>query len=262
MPKILVYSTFYGLPSFTKESIKNHLFYCLKHGYDYIPEIGEKPTWRQFSWAKILLGIKHLKSNRYDAIFWMDADSWFLNDTIKLEYFLDNHQEPIQFSGDENDIFNGGHFLLKNNDLSIKWLEDCWQICETKDDHFITTHKDQFHLFDQPGILAVLGGAKPKEPNTWASGFNAINGFPGNNLRAHKNFKEFFSPMDPHNCEAARSLICQEWRPHCIVHPQRAMNSYPWHMNWDDFIIHFVGNTKHLMQEWHGKFNFYPKQKS
>ena len=25
----------------------------------------------------------------------------------------------------------------------------------------------------------------------------------------------------------------------------------------DDFIIHFVGNTKHLMKDWRSQFNFY-----
>ncbi|MFS6818059.1 hypothetical protein AAF134_01395 [Synechococcus lacustris Tous-12m] len=161
---ILVYSTFYGLPSFTRDSIANHLDYCNKHQYDYFPDFREKPTERQFSWAKVLLGIQLLESNKYEAIFWMDADSWFLNPHIRLEDWLHNHPEPIQFTGDENDVFNGGHFLLRNCPESIEWLKACWQICHSTDPRFVTTHKDSHHLFDQPGILAVLGEPIPKTP--------------------------------------------------------------------------------------------------
>ncbi len=256
--RVLVYSTFYGIPAFTKASIKNHLHYCIKHNYDYIPDFISKPTSRQFSWAKILLGIKYLKTDSYDLIFWMDADSWFLNSSISLESICDDKEEPIQFSGDENDVFNGGHFLLKNHPKSISWLEDCWKICETTDDRFLTTHKDETHLFDQPGILSVLGGANPDDSATWANGFNAINGFPGNYLRVHKDFQINYSPTNYARSLAARSLICDKWRPFCYVHPQRIMNSYPWDMENDDFIVHFVGNTKHLMTDWRDRFNFYP----
>jgi len=257
-PRILVFSTFYGLPSFTKASMKNHLSYCLKHGYDYIPDFLKKPTIRQFSWAKLQLALIHLRSKKYDAIFWMDADSFFLNSNIKLECFLDLDQIPIHFSGDENDIFNGGHFLLRDHPESLAWVQECWRICEIQEPRIVTTHKDDHHLFDQPGILALLGGADPSDPSTWADGFNSVNGFPDNPYRRHKNFQDTYAPSNPSNCEAARSLICDRWRPYCYVHPQRTMNSYPWSMGADDFIVHFVGNTKHLMEEWHARFNFYP----
>lgn len=255
--RLCVYSTFYGIPSFTKDSIRNHLAYCNRNGYSYRPFLLDKPTSRQFSWAKILLGLELLRSNRWDAIFWMDADSWFLNNNITLHEWL--HQpEPIQFTGDENDVFNGGHFLLKNCTESIEWLECCWQICETSDPNFVTTHKDEVHLFDQPGIIAALAGADPADPSTWAPAFNAINGYPGNPLRKHHDFQERFAPINEDNCETARSLICERWRPYCLVRPQNSMNSYPWALGDKDFIVHFVGNTKHLMQEWRHRFSFYP----
>lgn len=256
--RILVYSTFYGIPDFTKDSIKNHLAYCLRHGYDYIPEIGKKTISRQFSWAKISLGLHYLVNCSYDAIFWMDADSWFLNQQVHLESFLDRWQEPIQFSGDENDIFNGGHFLLRNCAKSVQWLRECWAICETRDPRFHTTHKDARHLFDQPGILAVLGGANPNDPSTWAEGFNAINGFPGNPYRVHKQFQSEYAPLNESKAAAARTLICERWRPFCLVHPQYAMNSYPWSLVGNDFIVHFVGSSKGYMAQWKNKFIFYP----
>lgn len=255
---ILVYSTFYGLPDFTSISIKNHLSYCMSHGYDYKPDFRHKPTTRQFSWAKLLLGINHLESKKYDAIFWMDADSLFLNQEIKIEKFLDTSDAPIHFTGDANDIFNGGHFILRSESKSIEFLKECWQVCEIADDRICTTHKDKIHLYDQPAILAILGGADPKNSKTWADGFNAVNGFPENPYRLHKNFQEMYAPSNPLNCESARSLICEKWRQFCFIHPQRSMNSYPWFMGPKDFIVHFVGNTKHLMTDWRESFKFYP----
>ena len=254
--RLCVYSTFYGLPSFTKDSIKNHLYYCNKHGYAYKPYLFDKPTTRQFSWAKILLGIELLRSSQWDAIFWMDADSWFLNCEYSLDQWL-LKTEDIQFTGDINDVFNGGHFLLKNSAQSIEWLKSCWEVCETSDHRIVTTHKNDKQLFDQPGILAVLGGANPLDQNTWADGFNRINGYPGNPYRTHKDFQQHYAPTKESNCEAARSLICDRWRPHCFVHPQKSMNSYPDDVDANDFIVHFVGNTKHLMQEWRENFKFY-----
>ena len=44
---------------------------------------------------------KLLKSNKWDAIFWMDADSWFLNCEISLDKWLQEPEE-IQFTGDIN----------------------------------------------------------------------------------------------------------------------------------------------------------------
>lgn len=256
-PRICVFSTFYGIPAFTADSIRNHLSYCNLHGYSYKPYLFDKPTARQFSWAKVLLAIQLLESGQWDALFWMDADSWFLNQAICLHDWL-TELEPIQFTGDDNDIFNGGHFLLRYSPASIQWLKACWQICETTDSRFVTTHKDEWHLYDQPGILAILGGAQPEQPSSWADAFNAVNGYPGNSLRVHKNFQDVYAPTTASRCAAARSLICDKWRPHCLIRPQSAMNSYPWTVKDGDFIVHFVGNTKHLMQEWRDRFRFYP----
>ena len=258
MSKVLVYSTFYGSPWFTSLSIRNHLNYCLLHGYDYLPALGSNPLSRQFSWAKIWLGLQHLKSSDYEYIFWMDADSFFLNTTIRIEDLVAGKKESIFFSGDSNDIFNGGHFILRRQQESIDFLMECWKVCNISDERIVTTHKDDIHLYDQPGILSVLGGANPDDPSTWADGFNSVNGFAENPYRFHKNFQADYAPTSPEKCELARSLICEKWRPHCYVYPQRVMNSYPWFMGPDDFIVHFVGNTKHLMTDWREHFTFYP----
>jgi len=255
-PKICVYSTFYGVPAFSKKSISNHLAYCNKHCYDYKPFLYDKPTHRQFSWEKIYLGLRLLKTNHWDAIFWMDGDSWFLDIDFPLHVWLDDHQ-PIQFTGDENDIFNGGHFFLKNQSSALEWLEHCWQFCYINDPKISTTHKDLVHLYDQPGIIISLGGGNPNKLSSWAPAFNRLNGFPGNPYRIHTNFQEVYAPLTLSKCDAAMSLICNKWRNKCLIRPQSAMNSYPWNLEGNDFIIHFVGGTHHLMSEWSDRFEFY-----
>ena len=255
--KIAIFSTFYGIPDFTKISMLNHYHYSLKHKYDYLPDFLVKPTERQFSWAKIFLAIQLLESNCYDAIFWMDADSLFLNSDITIESFLNYAPEPIQFTGDYNDIFNGGHIILRNDPKAIEWLKDCWKVCYTNTSNFNTTHKNDTHLFDQPGILSVLGGCDPDDQSTWLTGFNAVNGFQENPSRKILNFQQSYAPITMELCKNSESLICNKWKKYCKIWPQHSMNSYPWDFSNNDFIVHFVGNTKHLMFEWYDQFRVF-----
>jgi len=252
----LIYSTFYGHPHFSTLSIRNHLHYANLHHYSYIPHVGENPFQRQFSWAKIYLGLQYLRSGLWDLIFWMDGDSWFLNNSITLLDIIGNRPEAIHFSGDENDIFNGGHFLLRNSPDAINFLEHVLDICETDDPRIVTTHRDSRHLFDQPAILSLLGGADPHNKSTWADAFNSVNGYPGNPFRHHKAFLIDYAPLTADSCERAKSLICDRWRPFCNVLPQSTMNSYPPNIGMDDFIVHFVGNTKDYMHTMQHLFEF------
>ena len=152
-------------------------------------------------------------------------------------------------------MFNGGHFLLENTNKSIEWLEACWKVCETNDPKIVTTHRNDKELFDQPGILAILGGLIIGQ--NYGLLDSTISMVFRNPYRVQKNFQEHFAPLNKSKSSAARSLICEKWKPHCLVHPQESMNSYPDTVKQGDFIVHFVGNTKHLMEEWKDSFRFY-----
>jgi hypothetical protein len=112
-------------PDYTKamepllESKRN---YANKHGYDFI--IGGKDVWdrhRPVQWSKFNIIQKHLYA--YDWIFWTDADSIILNDTIKLETFINciPPNKDILWTIDACNHLNNGHMFIRGKSA---WAHD------------------------------------------------------------------------------------------------------------------------------------------
>ena len=133
-------------------NIKN---YCDLHGYTLIPyKVTE--TERHASWYKISKSIDILKSNEFDWLFFIDLDCLIMNPTIKLESIIDERYSFIVPSHNVPAIdtptitpFNTNNtitsqFLVKNDDMGIKILEDIWESKE------LPSHMD-FHTFDYEG---------------------------------------------------------------------------------------------------------------
>ena len=59
----------------------------------------------------------------YDYVFWMDGDSFFTNMNITIEQFTLGGEDFIG-TGDNNDIINTCHLLLKNSEWSFKFLDE------------------------------------------------------------------------------------------------------------------------------------------
>ena len=96
--------------------------YANKHGYDFI--IGGKDVWdrhRPVQWSKFNIIQKHIHS--YDWIFWTDADSIILNDTIKLETFIDiiPPNKDILWTIDACNHMNNGHMFIRGKSA---WAHD------------------------------------------------------------------------------------------------------------------------------------------
>lgn len=244
--KLLVYSAFYGSPSYTSLACENHLFYCLKNGYDYLPLHGLCSK-RTPNWQKVLAGIDILKSSKYDAIFWMDGDSFFMNPDFKLESFLDQYpSSSFIFSRCREDVINSGHFLAANTLDAIRLMEG-WRDLYGRCDGIVTTNKKAGFISDNPSICTLLGGGNPYDSNTWESAFNNINIWEGN---PNKKISESeYSPRSQDSADFAQSLISQRWRPFCRALPETAMNTSPCDYCDGDFIIHFAGGSRGLLPE-------------
>lgn len=134
------------------DNIKN---YCDLHGYTLIPyKVTE--TERHASWYKISKSIDILKSNEFDWLFFIDLDCLIMNPTIKLEsiideqfsYIVPSHNVPaidtptITPFNTDNTITS--QFLVKNDEMGIKILEDIWESKE------LPSNMD-FHTFDYEG---------------------------------------------------------------------------------------------------------------
>jgi len=106
--------------------------YAAKHGYDFI--IGGQDVWdrhRPVQWSKFNIIQKHLYS--YDWIFWSDADSIILNDTIKLESFIEliPSNKDLLWTIDACNHFNNGHMFIRGKSA---WANDFFNraYCQTQ----------------------------------------------------------------------------------------------------------------------------------
>lgn len=243
---LLVYSAFYGSPSYTELACENHLYYCLRNGYDYLPLHGHFSI-RTPNWQKVLVGIDLLREGRYDAIFWMDGDSFFMNTDTKLEKFLvEQPSYSFIFSRCKEDIINSGHFLARNNSDALSLLE-AWRDLYGTCDEIVTTNKKNGYLSDNPSVCTLLAGGDPHDSSTWASAFNGINFWDGNPYK--EVFETDYDPRLQSSADFAQSLISPKWRSISRVLPESAMNTSPFHYRDGDFIVHFAGGSRGLLPD-------------
>jgi hypothetical protein len=111
--------------------------YCDLHGYTLISHKIENSD-RHPQWHKISKSIELLKSNKFDWVFFIDLDCLIMNPTIKLETIIDEKYSFIVPSHNVPSIdtptvtpFNTDNiitsqFLVKNDEMGIKILEDIW----------------------------------------------------------------------------------------------------------------------------------------
>lgn len=248
--KLLVFSAFYGSPAYTTLACENHLLYCLKNGYDYLPLHGHYFE-RTPSWQKVIVGLDILKRDMYDAIFWMDGDSFFLNVNARLEQFMeDNPNHSFIFSRGRDDVINAGHFLARSKSdalMLLGALRDLYGRC----DEIVTNNKKNGYLSDNPSICILLGGGDPYDSTTWASAFNGINFWESN---PNKRVAETnYDPRSQSSADFAQKLISPKWRSICRVLPESAMNISPHDYCDGDFIVHFAGGSRRLLPDFISK---------
>jgi len=228
--RLAVLSSFYGRPAWSRDSLANHLAYCLRHGYDYWPALHRQQPELHHSWERVARLRQLLRSGRYDAVFWMDGDSWFLDAAFPLERLLHDSEASIQFTGDQSDLINTGHLLFRCDAPALAFLDAWWAMRRLTDVQLPTSHYHQGGLMDGPAAIALLGGADPHQP------------------------------LDSERAARAEAEIAEAWRSHCKVWPQGRLNAYPWAVQPGDFILHFVGDqakqwmerSRHLVERYPG----------
>lgn len=125
-----------------KYSIRNMNNYCLQHNYEFILYTEESdgifegiydkqrpPCWYKIQFIKRIL----CSDKEFDYLVWLDADTQIINETIKLEYFIDKY-----FTKEDNELdlviieefckgnFNTGLMFLKKTENNIKLMDKIW----------------------------------------------------------------------------------------------------------------------------------------
>eukprot|EP00747_Dinoflagellata_sp_TGD_P179754 gnl/TRDRNA2_/TRDRNA2_31076_c0_seq1.p1 gnl/TRDRNA2_/TRDRNA2_31076_c0~~gnl/TRDRNA2_/TRDRNA2_31076_c0_seq1.p1 ORF type:complete len:402 (+),score=13.04 gnl/TRDRNA2_/TRDRNA2_31076_c0_seq1:57-1262(+) len=202
---IVIASISYGYPEAVRAIVQgNHKRYAEKHGYRYkmihssrAEDIADYSKGRKGGWAKISF-VKHVFDSEpmADYVFWMDADSLFVDVGRKLED-LAMLSGDFVCSGDGNGI-NTGHMLIKKSLWSTKLLSESWKICPPP-----------FFRYEQSGFMTVLGGGYADNRDTWKPA-------------CQKLMKPLVSLQDT---ELVMGSLPNSTRPHVTLLPQCTLNA-------------------------------------
>ncbi len=96
--------------------------WCDRHGYEFVTETVPDPS-RPPSWSKIPLLQKHI--DRFDWVFWIDADAVVFDQESPLDAYLDNEADLVMAADDVSTI-NCGVMLMRSCPAIKKMLELIW----------------------------------------------------------------------------------------------------------------------------------------
>jgi hypothetical protein len=127
--------------------------YCNRHGYDFITD-GED-VWdrtRPIPWSKFNFILKYL--DKYDFIFWSDADVIILNHDVHIETnllpLLPSNKD-ILWTMDACNHYNNGHLLIRGRS---PWVRDYFERCYAETDllyHIWWDNAAMIKLFEAGG---------------------------------------------------------------------------------------------------------------
>lgn len=260
-PRVVVVSGHLSKSDSYVEVVKrNHRAYCERHGYSYlfadnfITNDQHKDFAREtnYVWLKVDIVLNALNQGLYDYFFWIDSDSIFFDLDLSLDDLI-NMERNLVFTGDSWDVFNSGHFLIRNSSWSKDFIRNWWRFRYRAFPNLPTTHKnDSGFLGDQPAANILLAGGFNFDFDNESlvlDNFNKINGYRGNEKRHHKFFHYFYAPTNSIKVKFATRLIHESNRKHIKIVEQDRLNAYPFRLPGSKVIskpkiYHFPGSAK------------------
>lgn len=251
-------------PAVVDRVITNHEAYANLHGYDYsFFSDSELPPLERLvdgpgdaHWIKPFVIAEGLKLSKF--VFWIDLDSVFHNMNFSLADLVDLNKDFI-FTGDHNDLFNGGHLFFRQSEFSRNFIHEWESIRKLRFPRMHTTQQGiDGHVGDQIAMNYLLAGGVATQPEVTSNGIqkiNETNGWLGNPDRTRKNFHKRWAPVTESNLGRSRKLIARRLRPNVDVVVQHRLNAYPWwgpkkKNNKEGPIVHFVPPYKDLLSDY------------
>ena len=110
--------------------LQNKQKYCDRHGYTLILANDMLDYRRPVAWSKLLAVEKHLASNKYDYVFYIDMDAIIMNAHYKVEKFIQsaslvNQHSDLIMTNDWNGL-NSGVWIAKNTAWTRWFLITAW----------------------------------------------------------------------------------------------------------------------------------------
>jgi hypothetical protein len=109
----------------TQYSRLNKILYCKKYGYDFIEEENYIDKSKPIQWNKILLILNNI--SKYDYLVYIDADMLIMNDSIRIEYFIENNKDVDLIISKDWIMPNTGFMVIKNTEFCKNFFEFSYQ---------------------------------------------------------------------------------------------------------------------------------------
>ena len=109
-------------------SSPNKRRYCRHQGYEFIERTDGFDPSRPPSWSKVLFVREHLP--HFDWLFWTDADSLIMNNSMRLEKFIEDGCDLVLTHDDfgvGKYVVSMGQFLIRNCEWSMRFLDEVWE---------------------------------------------------------------------------------------------------------------------------------------
>ncbi len=242
-----------------KGVLDNHAAYAEKHSYKFlflddtklrsVGSLAQNPQ-IDLTWIKVQAIQSALKN--HDFVFWIDADSIFLDMNRSLSDLIDEPRDLV-FTGDRNDVCNAGHLLLRNTSFSAELMRNWATLRSISFPPLNTSHQGKTgYVGDQVALNYLLAGgiASPTAVlETSEKLFNRMNGWKGNRDREIKSFRRTHAPVSESNLPRTAALLGPSIKHHVRIVPQPRINAYPW---WG--LARFAGNKPgpivHFVPPW------------
>lgn len=267
MTKLAIVSAWVGpVPNEVRQVRLNHEQFAANHGYDYL-HFDEKliaPIQQLVQgdgdahWIKP--GVMREALRGYEWVFWTDLDSVFHDASAAFDDLTAGNWDFV-FTGDHNDLFNGGHLLLRRSDFSENLLNDWEALQKVPFPRLSTTQQGpDGYVGDQIAMNYLLAGGSTLTEDVQrnaATLVNRTNGWVGNSDRHRKRFAQTHAPTSRIRLFNATRLVSPKLRPHVKIVVQNRLNAYPWWgpkgaKNRRGPIVHFVSPYKDLLADYLG----------
>lgn len=179
-------------------SLRSKYEYAARWGFDVSTVRGKICKDRPASWSKILLCQQVI--DRYEWIWWLDADATITNKEIDIRQFCDESADMIA-TKDENGI-NAGSFLLRNSAGAKNLLAATWERTEFIDHPWWEQAALQAVLADGIAVIKEIDKrAINSYPKEWKPGDLVVH-FAGmqNRMRWFRKYPPFPSDVSIDEC--------------------------------------------------------------
>lgn len=112
---------------FARYTTPNKEAYCRRYGYHFVQRTDGFAPSRPAAWSKIRFIKQCLREHEW--VFWSDADSLVMNDSVRLEEFIDEDYDLVLTHEDMGVGVNNvctGQMLFRRSKWSMRFLDEVW----------------------------------------------------------------------------------------------------------------------------------------